>query len=203
MLQSAFVATITDAYADFGSIGRAALAMVAEKRATKLSEDDAKRILAGMRELPPYPEVAGALARLRDAGLRLASLTNSTRQVATAQLDNAGLAGHFEKIVSADVVRRLKPAPEAYRYASSELGVGVGQLRIVAAYAWDIAGALRAGCAAAFVQRPGMVLDPLADRPDVVGRDLAEAASGILERELGRVSPQTALPVAECADGPR
>jgi 2-haloacid dehalogenase len=35
----------------------------------------------------------------------------------------------------------------------------------------------------AFVARPGMVLDPLAERPDVVGADLREVADQILERE--------------------
>ena len=53
----------------------------------------------------------------------------------------------------------------------------------MAAHAWDIAGTLRAGCAAAFVARPGMVLDPLVEEPGVVGADLAEVADGILARE--------------------
>jgi 2-haloacid dehalogenase len=54
----------------------------------------------------------------------------------------------------------------------------------VAAHAWDVAGALRAGAAAAFVARPGMVLDPLAPAPDVVGADLGEVADRLLEVEL-------------------
>jgi len=33
---------------------------------------------------------------------------------------------------------------------AERLGVGTGELRLVAAHAWDIAGALHAGCAAAF-----------------------------------------------------
>ena len=42
------------------------------------------------------------------------------------------------------------------------------------------AGALRAGWAAAFVARPGMVPDPLFGQPDIVGADLAVVAEGIL-----------------------
>jgi 2-haloacid dehalogenase len=49
---------------------------------------------------------------LRAAGLRLAALTNSTEQVARAQLQHAGLIDAFELVLSADAVRRLKPAPE-------------------------------------------------------------------------------------------
>jgi 2-haloacid dehalogenase len=138
-----------------------------------------------MRELPPHPEVAASLGQLREAGLRLATLTNSTRQVAEAQMENSGLRDYFEQILSADDVRRLKPAPEPYRMAAESLGVEVGGVRLVAAHAWDVAGALRAGCAAAFVARPGMVLDPLVERPDVVGSDLRGVAERIIEAESG------------------
>jgi 2-haloacid dehalogenase len=185
LLQSALVATVTDAYSDFGAIGGAALEMMAERQGVTLSGEDKLQILGGMRELPPHPEVAGSLSRLRDAGLRLATLTNSTQQVAEAQMENSGLRGYFEQLLSADTVRRLKPAPEPYRMAAQTLGVDVGEIRLVAAHAWDVAGALRAGCAAAFLARPGMVLDPLVERPDVVGADLREVADRILEVEVG------------------
>jgi len=184
MLQSAFVSTITNTYTDFGAIGRAALEMIARRNGVELAAGDRDAILGTMRTLPPHPEVRGALERLRDDGLRLAALTNSTEAVATAQLGNAGLAPLFDRILSADSVHRLKPAREAYVAAAAELGVPIGQVRLVAAHAWDIAGALRAGAVAAFVARSGMVLDPLVPAPDVVGSDLDEVADRIIEVEL-------------------
>ena len=177
VLQSALVATVTGSYSDFGAVGAAALQMTAARRGMELSDEDKQDILGGMRGLPPHPEAAEALDRLRDAGVRLAALTNSTEEVANAQLLNAGLADRFEQILSADTVRRLKPAPEPYRAAANSLGVGAEEVRLVAAHAWDVAGAMRAGCAAAFVARPGMVLDPLAQAPDIVGSDLNEVAA--------------------------
>jgi len=183
VLQSALVATVTGAYSDFGTVGGAALDMTAERQGVRLSEEDRRSILGGMRELPPHPEVPAALDLLRDAGLRLAALTNNTAEVAEAQLANAGLSDRFEKILSADTVRRLKPAPEPYRAAARALGVETPQVRLVAAHAWDVIGAMRAGCAAAFVARPGMVLDPLAGPPDVVGADLSAVAASIIAAE--------------------
>jgi 2-haloacid dehalogenase len=183
VLQSALVATVTGAYSDFGAVGAAALDMTAERQGVRLSEEDRGSILGGMRELPPHPEVPAALDLLRDAGLRLAALTNNTAEVAGAQLANAGLADRFESILSADTVRRLKPAPEPYRAAAEALGVETPQVRLVAAHAWDVIGAMRAGCAAAFVARPGMVLDPLAEPPDVVGADLSAVATSIIAAE--------------------
>jgi 2-haloacid dehalogenase len=185
LLQSALVATVTGVYSDFGTVGAAALEMVAEREGVDLPEEDKQEILGGMRELPPHPEVEESLERLREAGLRMATLTNSTQQVAEAQMENSGLRGYFEQTLSADAVKRLKPAPEPYRMAAESLGVEMGQVRLIAAHSWDVAGALRAGCAAAFVARPGMVLDPLVERPEVVGVDLRELADRILEVETG------------------
>jgi 2-haloacid dehalogenase len=183
MIQSALVATVTGAYSQFGAIGMAALEMTAEQAGVKLRDDDKQAITAQMRQLPAHPEVADALRRLRDAGLRLASLTNSTEEVARAQLRHAGLIDTFDLVLSADTVRRLKPAPEPYRMAAERLGVAVDQVRLIAAHAWDVAGAARAGCATAFVARPGKVLDPLVERPEIVGADLAEVAEAILAVE--------------------
>lgn len=185
VLQSAFVSTVTDRYTDFGTIGRAALDMVAARNTVELAPEDRDAILGTMLQLPPHKEVSGALERLRDAGLRIAALTNSTEAVATAQLTNAGLAPLFERILSADAARRLKPAREAYEAAAAELGVPVGEIRLVAAHAWDVAGALAAGAAAAFVARLGMVLDPLVPPPDVIGSDLSEVVEQIVRVELG------------------
>jgi 2-haloacid dehalogenase len=181
MLQSAFVATITDAYVTFGESAAAALSMTEERLGVEVSEDDRQEILGGLRDLPPHPEVPDSLDRLREAGFRLATLTNSTQEVAEAQIENAGLADRFEQILSADTAKRLKPAPAPYRMAARALEIPERGMRLVAAHAWDVAGAMRAGCAAAFVAR--QPFDPLVERPDVVGADLAEVADGIIAAE--------------------
>jgi 2-haloacid dehalogenase len=181
MLQSAFVATMTDAYVTFGESAAAALRMTEERQGAEVSEDDRQEILSGLRDLPPHPEVPESLDRLLEAGFRLATLTNSTQEVAEAQIENAGLTDRFEQILSADTAKRLKPAPAPYRMAARTLEIPERGMRLVAAHAWDVAGALRAGCAAAFVAR--QPFDPLVERPDVVGADLAEVADGIIAAE--------------------
>lgn len=182
-VQNFLVTVVLGTYVDFGTIGRGALDMVAQRLGKTLTDDDRKRILGTIRELPPYPEVRESLERLRAAGFRLGTLTNSTKPMAEAQMQYARLKDLFEQILSADEVKRLKPAPEPYRLAAERFGVPVGEVRLVAAHAWDVAGALRAGCKAAFVARPGMVLDPIHEPPDVVGRDLREVADKIIATE--------------------
>jgi 2-haloacid dehalogenase len=184
-LTSWLTAMVTGVYQEFGTIGGTALEMVAERQGVALSDEDKQQIVSGLQNLPPHPEVKENLGRLRDAGIRLAALTNSTQQVADAQIDSSGLREYFEQVLSADAVKRLKPAPEPYHMAAERLGIEIGQVRLVAAHAWDVAGAMRAGCAAAFVARSGMVLNPLFERPDVVGADLRKVADGIIEVEVG------------------
>ena len=181
MLQSAFLTTITGPYKPFGEHFRAALAITALRRDLRVSPEDERAILAGVRTLPPHSDARPALQRLRSAGYRLAALTNSTTEVEEAQLRNAGLSDLFEKALSADSGKRLKPAAEAYANAARELGVPTSQMRMVAAHVWDVQGALRAGCAAAFVERPGAVWNPLLERPDIVGPDLGEISERVIE----------------------
>lgn len=180
VLQSAMLTVVTDAYSDFGKVARGALDMVAARRGVALSEDDRSAIVGGMRTLPPHPDVLPAIEKLRAGGFRLASLTNSPTAVANAQLENAGLTAYLEKVISVDEVKSLKPAAKVYHHAARIMGVAPEQTRLIAAHGWDVAGAMRAGCAAAFIARPGMVLEPLFEPPDIVAPDLLRVAERII-----------------------
>ena len=174
------VASLAGPYADFGAIAGAALDMTAESRGVALSADDRSQILGGIRSLPAHPDVRDGLSRLKDAGFRMMTLTNSPPAAVDQQLRNAGLTSFFERAFSVDGVRRFKPAPEPYRFVAKELGVQTNELRLVAAHAWDVVGAMQTGCAAAFVSRAGKVLYPLAPRPDIVGPDLRTIAAQVI-----------------------
>jgi 2-haloacid dehalogenase len=82
-------------------------------------------------------------------------------------------------------VKRLKPAPEPYFSVARTFGVDIADVRLVAAHSWDVSGALAAGCKAAFVARPGMVLSPLGSRPDIIGADISEVVDQIIAADAG------------------
>jgi 2-haloacid dehalogenase len=183
-LQLAMAAILTNAYEDFGVQADTGLEMTARQYKVSMLGEEKNLILSTLRKLRPYPEVAQNLQRLRDAGLRLATLTNSTTQAAEAQLTYAGLRDHFQQLISADEIRCFKPAPEVYHLAAGRLGLESGQVRLVSAHDWDVTGALRAGCAATFVARPGQVMNPFGPQPDVRGANLGEVVDQILALEL-------------------
>ncbi len=110
-------------------------------------------------------------------------LTNSTEKSAKAQMTQAGLGDYFDAVLSADTVKRYKPAREAYAHAAKELDVEFDEVRLVAAHGWDVAGALAAGCRAAFVARPGKALNPKGKQPDVVGPTMLDVAEQIVARD--------------------
>ncbi len=185
MLQLSFVGGLTGDYVDFTTAQHAALAMLAERHGVDLPPATAEGIVGNMSRLPAHPEVPAALATLAATPLRVVALTNSPLAVAEAQLTHAGLREHFARVLSADEVRRLKPAREPYLSVAEAFGVPVEEVRLVAAHAWDVSGALSAGARAAFVARPGMVLSPLGPRPDIVGPDIAAVVDRIIATDAG------------------
>ena len=180
MLQLAFTGGLTGQYVDFTTAQRSALIMLAERENVRVSASDVDGLVARMSSLPPHTEVPGAFEALARTRLRLVALTNSVQAVAEAQLASAGLSGYLEAVISADSTGHLKPAPQPYRAVAERCGVPIGEVRLVAAHSWDIAGALAAGCQAAFVARPGMVLSPVGARPGITGPDLAAVAEQII-----------------------
>ncbi len=112
LLHASLVATLTDSYEEFASIGRGTLEAVAARRGLDLPDADRDAILGTMLRLPAHPEVPDALSRLRSAGFPLATLTNSSPEMARAQLEHAGILELFGQVLSVEEVRRYKPAPE-------------------------------------------------------------------------------------------
>jgi 2-haloacid dehalogenase len=174
------VSNIAGPYAEFGTIARAALEMTAAAHGVSLPAAARDNILKGLVTLPAHPDVRPGLDKLRAAGFRMVTLTNSAPAAVEQQLTNAGLNGYFERRISVDAVRRFKPAAEVYQLAAQELAVQPSNLRLIAAHAWDVLGALRAGCRAAFVARPGKALYPMADRPDIVGATVTAVADQVI-----------------------
>ena len=180
----AMATMLTDTYEDFRVQADTGLEMTARRYKVSMLGEEKNLILGTLRKLRAYPDVLANLQKMRDAGLKLAILTNSPLEAAEAQLSFAGLTGQFDQVISTDEISRFKPDPEVYRLAAKRLGVEIGELWMVTAHDWDVTGALRAGCAAAFVARPGQVLNPFGPQPDVKGSDLADITEKILAIEL-------------------
>ncbi len=96
-----------------------------------------------------------------------------------SQLEHAGILELFDRVLSVEEVRRYKPAPELYLMAAEHLGVRPSEMRMVAAHDWDVWGAIRAGCAAAYVSRTDVPF-VLERPPHLAGPDFSAVAEAIL-----------------------
>ena len=173
--------TVTRSYRELGEIAAAAVTMVAAKHGMELGQDDARKAIAPLSSLKPHPDVEPALARLKEAGFTLATLTNSPQAVADRQLGNAGLSKYFSKQLSVGEIETFKPHVATYQWAGRKMGVTSGDCLMVAAHGWDIAGALRAGMRGVFVSRPGAQIYPLAPSPEHSAPDLMQCANYLID----------------------
>lgn len=93
-------------------------------------------------------------------------------------LERAGVADGFDALLSCDSISVTKPNRAAYQLA---LERSRPEAWMVAAHAWDIVGASRAGLKTAFVTSvEGSYLD-VYPKPDVVAGSLLEAARTMIE----------------------
>jgi 2-haloacid dehalogenase len=168
-------------YRPLDEVAENVLRMSAAGRHRALADDDVHAVAHKLESLPSYPDVKPALGRLKDAGFRMATLSNSSKGALAAQIENARLGEYFDRNISVDSVRKFKPAPEPYHAAAGALGVDPGRgIMMVAAHGWDVYGALRAGLRAAFIARPGKGVIPVGPQPEIATADLGEFAEKLI-----------------------
>lgn len=176
--------TLSGLYTPFGALAVGSLSMVAATRGVTLADADISELKTRMNEMPAHPDVAPALTRLRGAGFRLVTLTNSASASSPTPLERAGIAPFFECSFSVESVRKFKPAPETYQLVASELGADTSALCLVACHLWDTIGAQAAGWRGALITRPHNAILPAAEvpAPDLVASELTELADQIVLR---------------------
>lgn len=102
----------------------------------------------GLPKLDPYDEALTAVERVRTSGAEPWVLTNGGRDATQKLLDRAGMAGLVAEVRSAEEVERYKPHASVYELLPADA-------ILVAAHAWDVAGARATGRRAVWVDRLG------------------------------------------------
>ena len=123
-----------------------------------------------------YPDAAAVLQRLHAAGLRLAAITSRSRRTSVHTIEQAGLAGYLDLILSYEDVTAIKPDPAPLLLALERLGVPPGRAVMVGDTDADILAGRAAGVrtigvtygfhgAAIDDARPDATIDKLAALP--------------------------------------
>lgn len=178
-VQQAMVDTLTGGYRPFGEYLRAAV----QRRLALAGVEDSEAVGAALEaagRMPAFPEVPEALALLRESGLRIATITNSTTDTAEAALQRAGLRDRFEVVTGSDRPRAFKPAPAVYRTGLEVLGAEPGQAVMIAAHAWDLHGAKAVGMRTAWISRKERLVPGALAEPEVSGADVLDTCRRLL-----------------------
>lgn len=123
--------------------------------------------------LSAYPEVPLALRRLKDAGMRLAILSNGTPRMLESAVSNAGLTGLFDAVLSVEEVGVYKPHPSVYRLAVERLNVESGRICFLSSNGWDAYSAKAFGFQVLWCNRFGQAPERIPAAPDAEIPDLS------------------------------
>ena len=175
--------TLSGLYTPFGELGVGALRMTADIHQVGIGDEDIAELKKRMSTMPAHPDAIPALTRLRDAGLRLVTLTNSASGASPTPLEKAGLSHFFERTFSIEETGKFKPAPETYHLVAKALSVETSDLCLVACHLWDTIGAQAAGCRGAFLTRPhnAILTAPGVPLPDLVAAELTALVDQIID----------------------
>ena len=131
-------------------------------RASGVSEDRLEKVGQRIREIHREnhlwshmePETPGALDSLKDAGYRLAVISNADGRV-EGLIEEAGIRDRFEFVMDSELEGVEKPDPEIFLRGCRRLGVDPGEsLYVGDLYHVDVLGARRAGLRA-------VLMDPM------------------------------------------
>ena len=161
-------------YADFWQATDDALTFSAQWLKLGLTADKRGQLMNAYLQLNAWPDVAPALQALKDAGMRLAFVSNATRRILDAGIANARLEGVFDHVLSTDSIRTYKPDPRAYRMAIDALQLPREQILFVPFAGWDAAGAKSFGYTTYWVNRLNLPMEQLGVLPDATASGMAE-----------------------------
>lgn len=161
-------------YADFWQATEDALVFSGELLKLDLTPDKRKQLMDAYLGLKAWPDVQPALQSLKEAGIRLAILSNATSKILDAGIKNSGLEGVFEHVLSTDKIKTYKPDPRAYQMAIDAFNLKREEILFVPFAGWDAAGAKSFGYTTFWVNRMNLPVEKLGVVPDAVGQNLTD-----------------------------
>ncbi len=179
-LRDAFALEVAGVFKTFREIATGTLEVLMTKHGVRPEGEAIDRVLQGFAELPAHDDVAPAFKVLKDAGIRIVTLTNGSAETTQTLLKKAGLSEMVERSLSIDEVKHWKPRREVYLHAATVCGVRPADVALVAAHAWDVQGASRAGLSTGWVARGGAVFPRMMEAPDVKGDTLTTVAKQLV-----------------------
>jgi 2-haloacid dehalogenase len=158
-LEYTWLRSLMGRYEDFWAVTESALRYAVRRLGLAATEAQLERLMRAYLTLACFPEVPGALARLRDRPRAI--LSNGTPAMLDAAVRSSGLGEALQHVLSVDAVKVFKPSPLVYALGPKAMGAAAGELLFVSSNAWDVAGAKAFGYQVAWCNRSGAPAEEL------------------------------------------
>ena len=171
-LQYSWLRAVQVRHADFWQVTGEALDFALARLG--LHDDGLReRLMQLYLRLDAFPEVPEVLRRLKAAGLTTAILSNGSPAMLRAAVENAGIGGMLDFVLSVEEVGVYKPHPLVYQLSVDRLGLMPGEIVFVSSNAWDAHAAAAFGLKVAWCNRYSQPPEHLPGKPDREIRSLA------------------------------
>jgi 2-haloacid dehalogenase len=169
--------TLTENYANFWQVTADALTFTAKLLDLDLTQEKHDRLMEAFLRLKAWPDVLPTLTAFKDAGVRMAFLSDFSAEMLDANVRSAGLDGLFGDHLSTDRVRAFKPDPRTYRLGIESFKLKREEIVFAAFAGWDAAGAKRFGYPTFWCNRLKFPVEELGVVPDSIGSSTVELAA--------------------------
>lgn len=183
-MQYCFVDNSLDEHHPFASIAKATLQMAGKTMGETIAETQAEDVIELLNHLPLKEDTTEALSQLYDQNFRIAALTNASQEIIETRMERTGLISYFEAVLSAEQVKKYKPAREVYQWAAKELNLLPEEILFVSSHSWDIAGAANAGMRTVFLEQEQPLFYSLSAAPTMRVKNLE-----LLAQQLKTIYP--------------
>ena len=177
-----FENSMIDALCDRGhtpyrQIGHRAVSFVMDRCGIAYTQDEVRWLVSLIETLKPFPDVVVALQKLRDAGFKLAILSNGDRDMLEAAKPHIGFDMDFT--ISVQESGYFKPHWQTYASAERITGEERSSCLFVANHAFDCIGAKAFGMRTAFIDRRKRPFGETPHQPDLIVEDFTELARAL------------------------
>jgi 2-haloacid dehalogenase len=111
----------TPPHRSFRTVAGEGLRLALDELQLESSPGDIRILTDSIGAMPPFPEVVGALRRLKTAGYRLCIVSNTDDDIIASNV--AQLEGLIDRVVTAQQAGVYKPTRGLFDYAHAQLGV--------------------------------------------------------------------------------
>ena len=178
-----FLRSITSRHEDFFIVTGDALDYAVEAMKLQLKPESRRQLMEAYLNLELWPDSKATLQRLKQAGVRIITIANFSKEMLQANAERGGVLEDIDILLSTEVNKSFKPEPRAYDLGRKKLKLKKSEVLFAAFGGWDAYGAKNFGYPTYWVNRFDLPVERLGLRADRTSSDLKGLVEFVLAND--------------------